>query len=68
MYYIPLVSSQTSHGLRFYTRSTTKKVDVPTDDEFLDQEQRDKLFRGIFPADFSGEVITIRTNLSIGNS
>ncbi|EFE43668.1 hypothetical protein TRV_01558 [Trichophyton verrucosum HKI 0517] len=37
-------------------------MDMSTDDEFLSQEQRDQLFRGIFPTDYSGEVISIKTN------
>ncbi|EFE32630.1 uncharacterized protein ARB_00455 [Trichophyton benhamiae CBS 112371] len=37
-------------------------MDMSMDDEFLSQEQRDQLFRGIFPADYSGEVISIKTS------
>ncbi|KDB20272.1 hypothetical protein H109_07776 [Trichophyton interdigitale MR816] len=69
--YMPLISSRVSHGLsvtagtrclRFYTPGNAKVTDMSTDDEFLSQEQRDQLFRGIFPADYSGEVISIKTS------
>ncbi|EFE31265.1 uncharacterized protein ARB_01887 [Trichophyton benhamiae CBS 112371] len=48
-------------GPRFHTPYTTQSPEISLDDDFISPEQREQIFNGVFPADFSGEVISLKT-------
>lgn len=54
-------SAERPQSPRLYTPYTTQNLEISLDDDFISPEQREQIFNGVFPADFSGEVITLRT-------
>ncbi|DAA74442.1 TPA_exp: Uncharacterized protein A8136_3409 [Trichophyton benhamiae CBS 112371] len=53
--------SERPQGPRFHTPYTTQSPEISLDDDFISPEQREQIFNGVFPADFSGEVISLKT-------
>ncbi|EFE42608.1 hypothetical protein TRV_02642 [Trichophyton verrucosum HKI 0517] len=54
-------SAERPQSPRLYTPYTTQSPEISLDDDFISPEQREQIFNGVFPADFSGEVISLRT-------